>query len=71
MPPTRPAAEHVEICKGTEVIDMKMRDEHLVEFIQRETTSDVVGDRALAEIEDEVLPISQLHEHGTYSSGLT
>jgi len=46
------------------MIDMEMRDEHLVELIQREATSDVIGDRTFTEIEDEVLAVSELHEHG-------
>ena len=45
-----------------EVIDVQMGDEHLVEFVEREPAGDVVGDRALTEVEDEVPSVSELHE---------
>ena len=44
VPTAGPAAEHVEIGQGTEVVDVQVGDEHLVELVERKPAGDVVRD---------------------------
>ena len=71
VPATRPPTEHEEVGQGAEVIDVQVRDEDLVEFVEREPCCDVVRNGSLAEVEDEVLAVAKLYQdRGVHLAGL-
>jgi hypothetical protein len=62
VPPPGPAAEHVQVRQGAEVVDVQVGDEDLVELVEGQPGRDVVRHRPFADVEDEVVAVAQLDE---------
>ncbi len=62
VPASGPGAEHPDVGQTAEVIDVQVRDEDVLDLVQRDAGSDVVRGRALAQIEHEVSAVAELHE---------
>ena len=62
VPTPSPSAEFVHVRQRAEVVDVEVRDEDLVELVQREARGDVIRDRPFAEVENEVLTVAELDQ---------
>src|SRR5262245_4981156 len=64
VPATTPCAEYVGIGYGRKVIPVQVRDEDVVDLVQRNPRGQVVGDGARTHVEDEPVAIPQLDVDG-------
>src|SRR5208283_169883 len=57
VPAPGPSAEFIQERQCAKVVDVEVRDEDLVELVQREARGDVIRDRPLADVENKVLTV--------------